>query len=606
MKPPTREDLELYVIGEYDGDLAALEQYLATDEAARAIVAEEAELELALREAGAAATFCLVCDDIVRADQCESCGACVRAGGYTIERVIVQHAHGRMYVARDADRTKVALKELAFVQAPDADARSAFEREARMLRALDHPAIPRFVASFEEGRGVHTRYYLAQELVDGESLAARLGEHFYAEAEIIELARQVLRVLVYLQGLSPMVVHRDIKPSNLVQRADGSIAVVDFGAAHVQGATVGSTSIGTFGYMPVEQMVGLVDGTTDTYALGASLLHLLTRREPWKLLQTPAWDAVNVSPKLRAYLQKLVAAEPCDRFASAAIALDTLDHLETTKMTPSPAVRWVPRFMIGVAACLALAGVGAAGYLVGFRRAPEPTVVAQTWPTAWPTTWPRSIPAPPPVLAPRARLAAGPAIDIDFKDQGAHDVVRVLAKKCGVGVVIPDSLDFKLTFAAGKIPCGAVFEDILEAHGLWYVYEPDAKLVRIAERKELDAEDEASLERLKRQALHRADDAFPAGKVVDFDMKDAPMRDMVVSLASLNGYDALVPETIGGRVTVVAKAPWNRVFPAILASQGLWYRVHGKIIRIAPRRELDAEDEAELVRRKLSASAPRE
>ena len=602
MKPPTREDLELYVIGEYDGDLAALEQYLATDEAARAIVAEEAELELSLRAAGAAGTFCPACDDVVRADQCESCGACVRAGGYTIERVVVQHAHGRMYVARDADRTKVALKELAFVQAPDAEARAAFEREARILRALDHPAIPRFVASFEEGRGVHTRYYLAQELVDGQSLAVRLGEHFYAEAEIIELARQVLRVLVYLQGLSPMVVHRDIKPSNLVQRADGSIAVVDFGAAHVQGATVGSTSIGTFGYMPVEQMVGLVDGTTDTYALGASLLHLLTRREPWKLLQNPAWDAVNVTPKLRAYLQKLVAAEPRDRFASAALALDTLDHLETTKMTPSPAVRWAPRFMIAAATCLALAGVGAAGYFIGFHRSPEPTVVSQPWPSAaWSSPWPRytPAPAPAPVRAPHARLAAGPAIDLDFKDVGGHEVFRELAKKCGVGIVIPDSIDFKLTFRAGKIPCGAVFEDILEAHGLWYVYEPDAALVRIAARKQLDADDEATLERIKLHAgLQRGEDTLPPSKDVDLDIKGAPMRDMLVSLAASNGYDALVPETIGGAVTVVAKAPWNRVFPALLASQGLWYRLHGKVIRIAPRSELDAEDEAELLRRK--------
>jgi hypothetical protein len=597
MKPPTREDLELYVIGEYDGDLAALEQYLATDEAARVIVAEEAALELSLRAAGAAGTFCPACDDVVRGDQCESCGASVRAGGYTIERVIVQHAHGRMYVARDADRTKVALKELAFVQAPDAEARAAFEREARILRALDHPAIPRFVASFEEGRGVHTRYYLAQELVDGQSLASRLGEHFYVEAEIIELARQVLRVLVYLQGLSPMVVHRDIKPSNLVQRADGSIAVVDFGAAHVQGATVGSTSIGTFGYMPVEQMVGLVDGTTDTYALGASLLHLLTRREPWKLLQSPAWDTVNVSPKLRAYLQKLVAAEPRDRFASAALALDTLDHLETTKMTPSPAVRWAPRFMIGAATCLALAGVGAAGYFIGFRHSPEPAVVSQAWPTtAWPT-WPRSIPAPAPVLAPHARLAAGPAIDLDFKDMPGHDVLRALGKKCGVGIVVPDSVDFKLTFRGGDIPCSAVFEDILEAHGLWYVYEPDVQLVRIGARTRLDADDEASIKRLG--LLQRADDTLPPSKDVDVDLKDAPLRDMLVSLAVSNGYDALMPESIGNaRVTVVAKAPWNRVFPAILASQGLWYRVHGKVIRIASRSELDAEDEAALHRRK--------
>ena len=82
-----------------------------------------------------------------------------------------------------------------------------------------------------------------------------------------------------------MVIHRDIKPANLIRRADGTIALVDFGAAHVQGTTAGSTSIGTFGYMPIEQLAGIVDATTDVYALGASLLHLLTRREPWRLAQ---------------------------------------------------------------------------------------------------------------------------------------------------------------------------------------------------------------------------------------------------------------------------------------------------------------------------------
>ena len=56
------------------------------------------------------------------------------------------NAHGRMYVARDADGTQVALKELAFVQSPTLEAIAAFEREAKFLRALEHPAIPRFVA----------------------------------------------------------------------------------------------------------------------------------------------------------------------------------------------------------------------------------------------------------------------------------------------------------------------------------------------------------------------------------------------------------------------------------------------------------------------------
>jgi hypothetical protein len=58
----------------------------------------------------------------VRGDRCTACGAARSAGGFAIERVLVQNAHGRMYLARDADARRVALKELAFVQSPDAEA----------------------------------------------------------------------------------------------------------------------------------------------------------------------------------------------------------------------------------------------------------------------------------------------------------------------------------------------------------------------------------------------------------------------------------------------------------------------------------------------------
>jgi hypothetical protein len=331
-----RDDLELYVMGMYDGDVAALERELAEDAAARAAVAEEARLELLLRDAAAAATFCPACDDLVEDARCNACGAAMRPGGYTVERVLVSNAHGRMYAARDVDGKQVALKELVFVQSPTVEALAAFEREARFLRALEHPAIPRFCASFQEEAGVHTRYYLAQELVTGEALDRRLEDHFFSEAEILGIARQVLDVLVYLQGLSPMVIHRDIKPANLVVQPDGTIAVVDFGAAHVQGMTVGSTAIGTFGYMPLEQLAGEVDATTDIYALGASLLHLLTRREPWRLLQHGLLVDVepNVGRRVRAFLARLVAPNPRDRFRSAAEALAALDRIEHGKRAP--------------------------------------------------------------------------------------------------------------------------------------------------------------------------------------------------------------------------------------------------------------------------------
>ncbi|HEY4180526.1 MAG TPA: efflux RND transporter periplasmic adaptor subunit [Kofleriaceae bacterium] len=347
----SRDDLALYTMGAYDGDAAALEARLGEDEGARAMLAEEAELELLLRDAAAAGTFCANCDDLIpdtkEPVRCGSCGAAIAPGGYTVESVLVANAHGRMYIARDADGTRVALKELAFVQSPSSDSLAAFEREAKFLRALAHSAIPRFRAAFEEGAGVHTRYYLAQELVEGTPLDARFDEHFYTEAEIIDIARQVLVVLVYLQSLSPMVIHRDIKPANLLRRADGSIAVVDFGAAHVQGTTAGSTSIGTFGYMPLEQLAGQVDATTDCYALGASLVHLLTRREPWRILTPTTLGPVNVSPALNAFLQKLVSAEPKDRFANAAAALAGLDNLGKEPVAIIP-TRKKPRLQLSM------------------------------------------------------------------------------------------------------------------------------------------------------------------------------------------------------------------------------------------------------------------
>lgn len=365
-----RHDLELYAMGEYDGDAGALEDELARDDAARAMVAEEARLELLLRDAAAAATFCPACDDLVRGARCDACGAAVRPGGYLVERVLVSNAHGRMYAARDADGKQVALKELAFVQSPTVEVVAAFEREVKFLRALDHPAIPRFCASFEEGAGVHVRYYLAQELVTGESLADRLDAHWYSEAEIVGIARQVLDVVVYLQGLSPMVIHRDIKPANLVVRADGTIAVVDFGAAHVQGMTIGSTAIGTFGYMPIEQLAGEVGPTTDLYALGASLLHLMTRKEPWRLLQGTvlAGADANLSRPMRTFLGKLVAPEPRQRFGSAAEARAALDRLGRDRRRARggrsirAAVQWLPHragWVAVAAAVVAVAGIGA-------------------------------------------------------------------------------------------------------------------------------------------------------------------------------------------------------------------------------------------------------
>jgi hypothetical protein len=608
---PTREELELYVIGAHDGDTAALEAHLAEDPAARAIVAEEAAFELVLRDAAAAARFCPGCDDLVAGARCDACGAAVDPGGYTVERVLVSNAHGRMYVAHDVDGKQVALKELAFVQPPGVDAVAAFEREAKFLRALEHPGIPRFCAAFEEGTGVHTRYYLAQELVTGRALDERLADHWYAEAEILDVARQVLTILVYLQTVSPMVIHRDIKPANLIRRADGTIALVDFGAAHVQGTTVGSTTIGTFGYMPVEQLAGQVDATTDGYALGASLLHLLTRTEPWRLLQGAVLGPVNVSARVRQFLHKLTAPAPRDRYPTAATALEALERIERGEDSMEPAIvtkqpGWYARRPLAAIALAAVVSAGAGAAVVTVvrdasmphddgPRPGEPALAGAEEREEIEIKRAAQRAALDAIRAANAqKVPPGKPVDLEFKAMPLPDVVRLLGDACGLNVVFPDYIDGPVTLDLVEVPCDQAIEVLLESRGLWFRYDPDAKLIRIGPRKELDAEDEAAA---MMAPFGRAQDALPPGPTVDFDFKSAPLRDLLTTLTKPANVSMVLPDHIEGKVTVRMKdVPWDRAFTAILASQGLGYRYreNGRVIRIAPQKELDAEREREL------------
>jgi serine/threonine-protein kinase len=267
--------------------------------------------------------------------RCEACGAVCAAGGYRAIRVIHQSPHSRVYLAQGPGGERVALKELLFATAPDAKALDDFAREGALLRQLHHPGIPRFVASFREGQGAGTRFYLAQEFVEGRPLLALLEDKRFTADEVRALAEQLLEVLGYLQGLSPPVLHRDLKPANLILRPDGKLVLVDFGSAREvkPGGTHRATLAGTFGYLPPEALGGSVDQTTDLYALGATLLQLLSRRPPeellWSVEGTGLGAAVNAPPRLLAWLSRLTAARRGDRFQSVAQALQGLHAPET-------------------------------------------------------------------------------------------------------------------------------------------------------------------------------------------------------------------------------------------------------------------------------------
>jgi serine/threonine protein kinase len=601
---PSREDIELYVSGNYDGEIAALEAAIAADPALAKLLAEEAELELLLRDAAASASFCPACDDLVRGERCNSCGAAMRPGGYTVERVLVANAHGRMYVAHDADGTQVALKELAFVHAPSPAAVAAFEREAKFLRALSHPAIPRFMASFEEGQGVHTRYYLAQELVAGTPLD-KLDDHWYTEAEIVDIAKQVLAIIDYLQSLSPMVIHRDIKPANLLRRTGGKqIALVDFGAAHAHDTTAGVTTIGTFGYMPIEQLAGIVDATTDLYALGASLLHLLTRQEPWKLTQSKT--TVNVSAGLRAFLDKLTAPDPANRFQSAKQALAALEARDQLVSRRTSSRRTSRNGLVAIAAtATVLAASGAAVYRVTRSSSSETSGTSPpsgARPESKHVFDPRvadPFDAAPRVLESQPRLAITTRLTKSFEGVPLHTAMQQFSEACGLNIVIPEHLSPSLSVDFNDVPCDQAVEVVLESNGLWYQYWPDAQLVRIAPRRELDMEAEAAAARRAAEAvadpLATIDDSLPSGPEIDLDFKDASLRDVIRIIGASAGVTVVAPDYIHGKVTIRLKGvPWEHALQATLSSHGLWYRyrANGKLLRVAPRKELDMEAEA--------------
>ncbi|HVG61396.1 MAG TPA: serine/threonine-protein kinase [Hyalangium sp.] len=274
---------------------------------------------------------CPACGGSNMGARCAACGAAARPGGYEVVRLIARTPHSRVYLARSPAGQEVALKELLFAQVPGPQELDAFEREARLLQTISHPRIPRLLGYFQEGQGAELRLYLAAEHISGETLLERLAHHAFSEQEAQELGLQVLEILEYLHARKPRVLHRDIKPANLIRQPDGGLFLVDFGAAResVKGATSGATLVGTFGYMPLEQFGGTVDVTSDLYALGATLVHLLGRTPPADLFQPDrGLDLSNLDASvLRPWLRKLTALRPEERYRSAKLARQALEAL---------------------------------------------------------------------------------------------------------------------------------------------------------------------------------------------------------------------------------------------------------------------------------------
>jgi len=197
-----------------------------------------------------------------------------------------------------------------------------FEREADLLATLSHPAIPRIYDYFSHEKSS----YLVMEFVQGKDLEAivRSTKGFLPVEEVIRWGIELCEVLAFLHAQEPQpVIFRDMKPANVMIDHHEQIRLIDFGIARVFQPGEKGTMIGTEGYSPPEQYRGEASPAGDIYALGATLHHLLTKRDPraeppFSFSERPI-DEINpdVSPELVKVINGALAYDKKDRYPNA-------------------------------------------------------------------------------------------------------------------------------------------------------------------------------------------------------------------------------------------------------------------------------------------------
>ncbi len=248
---------------------------------------------------------------------------------YDVEQHLVDHGAVQIYTGvyhvSDTETRSVLFKCLNLSEGSDWNAIQAFEQEAAILSALDHPRFPTFIAQKEIVYQNQRWLCLIQAYLAGESLQERLEQGPLPVEEVIDIAAQVLYMLQALHKAPPAILHLDLKPSNLLRHKQ-KIFLIDFGAAQLQGQPQ-STVGGTPGYSPPEQLSGQPTVRSDLYALGATCAVLLSGMRIESLIveqRIDFWEHIDCDAPLKNWLEIMVHPDAALRFDDTAQAVKYL------------------------------------------------------------------------------------------------------------------------------------------------------------------------------------------------------------------------------------------------------------------------------------------